>query len=519
MRESPLIIGGDAKMEVDGVEEVDISRNVAKSLPRPPSAPKLLDLSTTNPENPRSCKSLESVESLEDEEDVDDMLKPIPRPPSAPTILAFSTPSPDDSVNTASPEESELSSERLTLEQMSTKDEDDVAKVKTDAPGREVTGAETLTALAPIVSPENDKDQKDECAKAVFLDKDVGKIVEKSNLSIDDPISAALEYRKLFAISKEKEKVEDTLQQDKDVTLEIYADEEMERKAVSGDTVKSSISNNALSSINQIDPIAEGSYGFIADCQYLLEVREPKHCWGPPKSAVPTKSEESIIRHGMQPVAPELSPGQEQDKRPSSASGFLNSATDPRVTTPATPVEVDLSEAMKLICPKVDVSNSTDSEQVSRSNNKSKKAAKSVDSGKQTSGNETSKSHGTISDQTQVEDSVRDKPPPYSIVAQNITTTKAVCDTIGKQMQLIFGVPLPVPPPPKPLPRRRDPPRQKKSPPKIPIPLPRPKGKEGSRPRKHVHQGSNGSCRQEVPKKPPAPARANRPRRSRAGLL
>ena len=75
MRDTPIIIGADPGREGQGVEEVDISKNPSKPISRPPSAPRLLDLSTTSPENsvPRNSPEKDDMQVImnNDESSVD----------------------------------------------------------------------------------------------------------------------------------------------------------------------------------------------------------------------------------------------------------------------------------------------------------------------------------------------------------------------------------------------------------------------------------------------------------------
>ena len=418
MRDTPIIIGADPDREGEAMEEVDISRNPSKPISRPPSAPRLLDLSTTTPENSVTNRLPEN----------------------------------GDTQITQSNEES-------TIDQTSGKHEESRT---TNSEGLQINSASKMKNNEEVTIQLQDAGicQSPEHAEQLETEK----LTVGEHSQIDEPTCTSSENptlnRKFVVNSKSNQEVVISIRQDVAVVPGTDNVEEKVANQTSGNKVPSSPSNNAMSSLNQIDPIAEGSYGFIVGGQSVrspnnvlvpmveprsnnmcadpdvgdanvdkipyiirpmtkwslegasgadtptnsnersntprtksatdvLEVREFKHLWmmtpDPPK-AVPTLSEESMIGRGVIPIAPETASGNTQDKiRPPSATVPSNSVTESATAAadPSATVLPNLAAAMNLIIPalkrnswikepKVTVPDVTGSERTSQNDNVSK---------------------------------------------------------------------------------------------------------------------------------------------------
>ena len=434
MWDTPIIIGADPGREGQGVEEVDISKNPSKPISRPPSAPRLLDLSTTSPEK--------SVASHSPENDDLQIIK------SNDESSVGQTPEKQTESRTTSNEDLDINSaSKMKInEELTIRSQD--ARIAQSPEGIEQLETEKLI-VGGASSPQDESKHR----------KNDGPMYTSS----ENPT----QNRKFAVNSKSNADVVIVPFQDLALVPRTDADEEKVANQISGNTVTSSYSNNALSYLNQIDPIAEGSYGFIVDGQSVrfpnitmveprsnnmcpdldvdganvdkvpyiikpitkwsleaasgtetltnsnersntpraksatdvLEVREFKHLWmitPEPAKTVPTPSEESMIERGVIPIAPETASGNEQDTtRPPSVPVTPNSVTEPTTeaaaaTNPSAPVVLpNLSAAMDLIVPalrrnswlkepKVTVPDDTGSVQTSRRSNVSKETATAV---------------------------------------------------------------------------------------------------------------------------------------------
>ena len=435
MRDTPIIIGADPGREGQGVEEVDISKNPSKPISRPPSTPRLLDLSTTSPENSVTSKSLEKDDiQITDESTVDETIEK--------HTQSRNTSSEDLEINSTSKMKS---NEELTIRSQD-------ARIAQSHEDTEQPETEKLIVGGASYPQDGSKHSKND---------------EPTYTSSENPT----QNRKFAVNSKSNEDVVIVPFQDLALVPRTEAGEEEVANQTSGNRVTSSYSNNALSYLNQIDPIAEGSYGFIVDGQSVpfpnnvmvtmveprsnnmcadpdidgayvdkvpyiikpitkwsleaasgtetltnsnersntprvksatdvLEVREFKHLWmmtPEPAKTGPTPSEESMIERGVIPIAPETASGNEQDTiRPPSVAVAPNSVTEPTTTAaavatnPSAPVVLpNLAAAMDLIVPalkrnswikepKVTAPDDTDSVQTSLSNNVSNATATAV---------------------------------------------------------------------------------------------------------------------------------------------
>ena len=440
MRETPVIIGAETGREGEAVEELDISRNPSKPISRPPSAPRLLDLSTTSPDNSvTTSKSLENIDKQ---------------------ITKSSEKSSVDETSEQPKESITTSNEDLQINYVSKMKINEESTVRPQ-------DAHVSQSPEGTGQPETEESIDGRVSNAQ---------VERKRSKIDEPICTISEdptqNRKFVVNSKSNEEVEISQSQDPAVVSRTESDEEKVTSPTSGNNrVASSSSNNTLSPLNQIDPIAEGSYGFLVDSQSVrstnnvldsiveprskgtctdpdvdgsdvdkvpfiirpitrwsleaasgadepinsnercsspraksatdvLEVREFKHLWmmtpEPPKAA-PSRSEESMIGRGVIPIAPETTTsGNEQDdaiRPPPSVSVASDSITEPfAAAEPSAPVVLpNLAAAMNLIVPAlkrnswlkeptVTVPDDTDSVQTSQSNNVSKETATPVSS-------------------------------------------------------------------------------------------------------------------------------------------
>ena len=413
MRETTIIIGADTEREGDAMEEVDISRNPSKPISRPPSAPRLLDLSTTTSQNSVTNKLPENgdtqIAQSNEESTIDQT--------SGNHEESRTTNNEDLQINSAS---KVINNEELTIQLQDSgicQGPEDAGQVETEK----------------LIVGEQSKIDEPTCTRS-----------ENPTLS-----------RKFIVNSKSNQEVVISIRQDVAGTDNV---EEKVTNQTSESKVSSSPSNNAMSSLNQIDPIAEGSYGFIFGGQpvrstnnalvtmleprsnnicadpdvddanvdkipYIirpvtkwslegasgadtptnsnekcnpprarsatdvLEVREFKHLWmmtpDLPK-AVPTLSEERMIGRGVIPVAPETTSENTQDTlRPPSAPVVSDSVTESAAAATVLP---NLAAAMNLIVPalkrnswlkepKITVPDATGSVQTSQSDNVSKNTA------------------------------------------------------------------------------------------------------------------------------------------------
>ena len=396
MRDTPIIIGADPGREGQGVEEVDISKNPSKPISRPPSAPRLLDLSTTSPENSvtRNSPEKDDIQVImnNDESSVDQT----PEKHSE----SRNTSNEDLQINSASKMKS---NEELTIRSQDAR----IAQSPEDTEQSETEKLIVGGASYPKDGSKRSKNDKPTCT------------------SFENPT----QNRKFAANSKSNQDVVIVPFQDLALVPRTDTDEEEVANQILGNRMTFSCSNNALSYLNQIDPIAEGSYGFVVDGQSMrppnnvmveprsknmcpdpdvdganvykvpyiikpitkwsleaasgtetptdsddrcstpraksatdvLEVREFKHLWmmtPEPAKTGPTPSEESMIERGVIPIAPETASGNEQDTvRPSSVAVAPHSATEPTTaaavaTNPSPPVVLpNLAAAMDLIVP------------------------------------------------------------------------------------------------------------------------------------------------------------------------